>query len=347
MRDSGYLLQFVHAGMVSAGIDVNAIYTRLGYHADRLTQRDLRTPHRLQAFFWEAVEAVTADPEIGLHLCPHLPVFRGEVIEYLFFSSPTFREGCMRALKYLRLVSDALNIRLIEDAKGARVTVVGAALQAPQLRHTEICVVYSVIGFANSVTESRYQPLRVRLRLTQRAPAAEYERIFGCPVEFECAENEIELNPAILEYRSPRWDPDLLRLHEELAEKRLSSIERQDLIERIRAIFSQRLELDTCDLDDVARELAMPARRLRFELGRAGTSFSQLLSDFRYALARKLLRSTDEAIEHVVYLTGFSEPSTFYRAFKRWSGMTPVQYRQSKRNGAAAAPAAGTSPDKS
>jgi AraC-like DNA-binding protein len=103
------------------------------------------------------------------------------------------------------------------------------------------------------------------------------------------------------------------------------------LIERIRTVFSQRLELEQCDLEDVARELNLPARRLRFELARAGTSFSQLLSDFRYALARKLLRSTEEPIEHIVYLTGFSEPSTFYRAFKRWSGMTPVQYREQKR----------------
>ncbi|MBV8063655.1 MAG: helix-turn-helix transcriptional regulator, partial [Nevskia sp.] len=88
-----------------------------------------------------------------------------------------------------------------------------------------------------------------------------------------------------------------------------------------------------CDLEDVARELQLPARRLRFELARAGTSFSQLLSDFRYALARRLLRSTPEPIEHIVYLTGFSEPSTFYRAFKRWSGMTPVQYREQKKAG--------------
>ncbi len=75
----------------------------------------------------------------------------------------------------------------------------------------------------------------------------------------------------------------------------------------------------------------MPPRRFRFELTRAGTSFSDLLSEFRYAVARRLLRTTDEPIENIVYLTGFSEPSTFYRAFKRWSGMTPVQYRERRK----------------
>jgi AraC-like DNA-binding protein len=258
-------------------------------------------------------------------------VYRPEVIEYLFFSSPMFRDGCARALKYLRLVSDALSVRLAEDASGARLTVVTNAADAPQLRHTEICVVHSLIRFMGEVTESSFRTTRVRLRCARISPQEEYEAVFGCPVEFGAPGTEIHFNPAVLEYRSPRWDPDLLRLHEEFAERRMSTLQRSDLIERIRKVFSQRLELDGCDLDEVARELGMPARRLRFELACAGTSFSQLLADFRYALARRLLAGTEEPIERIVYLTGFSEPSTFYRAFKRWAGMTPVQYRDSRR----------------
>ncbi|HSW12869.1 MAG TPA: AraC family transcriptional regulator [Solimonas sp.] len=331
MKDSGQLLQIVHAGMVKAGWDVAAIYQQLGYHAESLPLREMRTEHALQTLFWQVVEQVTGDPEVGLRLCPHLPVFHGEVLEYLIFSSQTLGEGVGRSLKYLRLLSDAMNMRIIEDAQGARAVVQGGALDAPQLRHTEICVLYELIAFAKSVTDKHFGPQRVRLRFSPRVAQEEYEKVFGCPVEFDAPESEIWFDQKLLAYRSPRWDPDLLKLHEELAEKRLSNLKRQDLIEGIRKVFSQRLELDKCDLEDVARELGVPTRRLRFELSRAGTSFSQLLSDFRYALARKLLRSTNEPIENIVYLTGFSEPSTFYRAFKRWSSMTPVQYRESRR----------------
>lgn len=332
MRDSGQLLQVVHEGMVKAGLDVNAIYTKLGYHAAQHDLRQVRTRHQMQALFWETVEVVSGDPDIGLHLCPYLPVFRGEVLEYLLFSSPTFGEGAKRAVKYLRLVSDALNIRMIDDAKGVRVAVVGAAMSAPQLRHTEICVVYELIQLVRSVTQNQFKPLRVRLRCSRRSPVKEYEKIFGCPVEFDGAESEIWFDPAVLAYRSPHWDPDLLQIHEEVASKRLATLKRADLIEQIRKIFSQRLELENFELVDVAKELGMPPRRLRFELTRAGTSFSDLLASFRYALARRLLGTTEEPIENIVYLTGFSEPSTFYRAFKRWSGMTPVQYREQRRN---------------
>ncbi len=332
MRDSGQFLLVVHEAMVKAGIDVNAIYTRLGYDAEKLPLKDLRTPHQQQALFWQVVEGVTGDPDVGLHLCPHMPLFRGEVIEYLMFSSPTFGEGILRALKYIRLVSDALSVRLVHDELGARIAVIGSTLDAPQLRHTEICVVYELIQFAQSVTELKYAPQRVKLRCSRRSPQAEYDAVFGCPVEFDGLESEIWFNPALLEFRSPRWDPDLLKLHEEFAQKRLSDLHRRDLVEQIRKVLSQRLELETCDLDDVAREVGLAPRRLRFELSRAGTSFSQIVTDFRYALARKLLARTEEPIDNIVYLTGFSEPSTFYRAFKRWCGMTPVQYRETHRS---------------
>jgi len=336
MRDSGHLLQAIHTAMVEAGLNIAEVYTRLGYDPRGTELRTLRTPHHMQAVFWSVVEAVTADPEIGLHLCPHMPAFHAEVIEYLFFSSPVFRDGCARALKYKRLISDALSLELVESDGRARILLTSSAENAPELRHTEVCVTYSLIRFLKTVTEDHFVVRRVRLHCRRIGPVEDYERIFGCRVEFEGASTEVEFDPAVLEYRSPRWDPDLLRLHEEFAERRMSTLQRSDLIERIRKVFSQRLELDSCDLDEVATELGMPSRRLRFELACAGTSFSQLLSDFRYALARRLLAGTDEPIERIVYLTGFSEPSTFYRAFKRWSGMTPVQYRDSRRMARAA-----------
>ncbi len=331
MRDSGQFLLVVHEAMIKAGVDINALYTRLGYDAEKLPLKDLRTPHQQQALFWQIVEAVTGDPDIGLHLCPHLPLYRGEVIEYLMFSSPTFGEGMLRALKYLRLVSDALSVRVVSDDAGARICVIGSTLEAPQLRHTEISVVYELIQFARSVTEGRFEPQKIKLRCSARSTQAEYEAVFGCPVEFDGSESEIWFDPAVLDYRSPRWDPDLLKLHEELAQKRLSDLHRRDLVEQIRKVLSQRLELESCDLEDVAEEVGLAPRRLRFELSRAGTSFSQIVTDFRYALARRLLARTEEPIDNIVYLTGFSEPSTFYRAFKRWSGMTPVQYREQNR----------------
>jgi AraC-like DNA-binding protein len=81
-------------------------------------------------------------------------------------------------------------------------------------------------------------------------------------------------------------------------------------------------------LEQVAARLNMPARRLRERLAMAGVRFNDLVTDYRCRLAKDLLLNTDERIEVIVERTGFSEPSTFYRAFKRWVGETPVEFRK-------------------
>lgn len=337
MKDSLQLLQLVHTALCDAGLDVETIYGQLGYNLEKLSLRGDRRPETQHAAFWEAVESVSGDRDIGLHLIPHLPAFNGEVLDYLFFSSPTFRDGCRRAIKYLRLVSDALSIRIDEQGRRARATIAYLHADGATPRHTEILVLWGTIQFVRRFVGTEVQPLAIGLRCTALSPITEYEGVFGAPVRFGAEQSTLEFDAALLDQPSPHSDPELLHLHEELARKRLSHLERQDLIERIRGLFAKKLEIEHCELEDIAAGLGMAPRRLRFELARAGTSFSDLLAEFRFSLAKRLLGRTDERIENIVYLTGFSEPSTFYRAFKRWSGMTPVQYRESKRGHAAEA----------
>ncbi|MDB5987164.1 MAG: AraC family transcriptional regulator [Nevskia sp.] len=331
MRDSGQLFLMAHQAMVSAGLDVNAIYRRIGYDANKHDMREHRTLHELQLQFWEAIEAVSGDPDIGLRLCPHLPVYRGEILEYLMLSCPRFGEGLHRVVKYLRLVSDAIQARLQVDATTLRISGVVTRLNAPQLRHTEICTLYGMIQFVREMTDGQARLLHVGLRCKRISPQADYERVFGCPVRFEQAESEICVDRALLDFRPSRCNAELFRVHEELAASRLSSLWRQDLIDRIRGVFSRRVEFMDCQLEDVARELEVSPRLLRYKLAQAGTTFSDLLADFRMILARRLLTRTDERLDHIAYVTGFSEPSSFYRAFKRWTGVTPIQYREGHR----------------
>lgn len=84
-------------------------------------------------------------------------------------------------------------------------------------------------------------------------------------------------------------------------------------------------------LEQVAARLGMPVRRLRERLAQADVRFNELLNDCRCDLAKRLLVDTEERIERIAERTGFSEPSTFCRAFKRWVGATPVEFRRRGR----------------
>jgi len=94
------------------------------------------------------------------------------------------------------------------------------------------------------------------------------------------------------------------------------------------------LLVEGATLEQVAAGLNMPARRLREQLSQAGVRFNELLVSCRCELAKRLLVETDERIERIAERTGFSEPSTFCRAFKRWVGQTPVAFRRRGRSAA-------------
>ncbi len=335
MRDSGELLQLIHTGMVNARLDVDAIYERLGYDTRQLSLKECRPRHDLQAYFWRVVEDVTQDSEVGLRLCPYLPVFRGQVLEYLAMSSPTFGDGIRTLAKYQRLISDAFKVRLQQDENGVRIVLTGTSNDAPALRHPEICFVYEFIQALRAVAEDDFHPRSVRLCCDRRVSQEEYDTIFGCPVYFGSEESEIWIDPQTLAMASPHYEPDLLHLHEQYAVSRLDRLARQDLIDGIYNHLCRQFENDSpvnhvnCTLDSVAKELGVPLRRLRARLAAENLCFREIFKRARYAFARQKLRQEKEPLEEIAHLTGFSEPSTFYRAFKEWSGLTPSEYRES------------------
>lgn len=331
LRDSGVMIQLAHQAMLSMGLDVNRVFARLGVTPELLRDRNIRTPHEAQLLFWQVLEQETADPDIGLHLGEHMPVYKGQVLQYLFLSSPTFGEGLKRALNYQRLLSDASQASTGLEGEQAFILVDSASGKVAGLRHLNECMALGLIRFFRYVTDAAFQPSALHFSHAAPADSAEHQRIFGCPVLFGQADNRIYFPRALLEQPSSHAEPELLQLHEKLAIEHVAKLERQDIVARVYRVFGEILETGDVSLDDVATHLQLKARTLRTRLAEAGTNFNQLLADYRCNLAKRLLAGTDETIDEIVYLTGFSEPSTFYRAFKRWTGQTPVEYRNQRR----------------
>ena len=327
LTDSGVLLRMAYKAMQSAGVDADAVLARVGLDKSILTVAELRTPHDAQEWFWQAMEEVSGDPHIGLHLGPHMPIFKGQVLEYLFLSSPTFGEGLRRALDYQRLLSDAANAELVDH--GERVFL-KQMLWSKKLAHLNECASVGVIKFFSFVTDGAFVPIEVHFSHARHADQREYERVFGCPVKFEMPEVGIFFDRKLMDLPSAHHEPELLQLHERLASEQMARLEKQDLVFQVSRLVAELLESGHANLEEVAARLGIKPRQLRTRLADAGTNFNQLVAEYRCKLAKRLLAGTDENIDEIVYLTGFSEPSTFYRAFKRWVGMTPIEYRKLK-----------------
>ena len=110
--DSAIILRFVFQAMRNAGLPAEQVLMGAGVGLNHL-EANTRTPSAAQIAFWQSAEAVSKNPHIGLHLGEHLPLYRGQVLEYLFLSSSTFGEGLKRVLAYQRLISDMLQAQLV------------------------------------------------------------------------------------------------------------------------------------------------------------------------------------------------------------------------------------------
>jgi AraC-like DNA-binding protein len=326
LTDAGTLVRLAYQGLVNLGIDANEVLKRSGLEPDRLYTTNLRTQFSAQPRFWQAAIELSGDPSIGLHVGEKMPVYKGQIIEYLFLSSANFGDGLRRNINYQRLVSDALQARLVEQPK-PYLTGYFVDNQFVTSHLSEAFTLGVIRGFQD-FTDGAFKPEKIMFVHSPNTELAEYARIFQCEVVFNADEFRLYFAKEILAYRSLNSAPELLNLHVKVADDHMAMLQQQDFIGDVNSIIASMLESGTASLETVAEKLEITPRQLRHQLKTADTSFQQLLNNLRHSLARRLLSKTDEDISEIVYLTGFSEPSTFYRAFKRWEKTTPIEYRK-------------------
>ena len=329
LHDSGALLRLAVEALESYGVDREVILKRVGVTAEQLEDESLRTPHEAQARFWNALHKESGDDDVGLHLSEKTPTYQGNVLEYLFLSSSTFGAGLRRAVRYQRLLSDASVATMGTDDYGSYLSF--GFEPSIGHRHINESTAMGLFKFFAVVTDGEFAAKRIDFVHAKPAVTSEHDRLFPCPVIFGCKENRVYFKPGVMQLESNHAEPELLRLHEKAASSKVAQLASQDVIPDVEQVIAEVLEEGGANLEVIADRLNATPRELRSRLNNAGTNFNQVLADYRCKLAKRLLANTDESINQIVYLTGFSEPSTFYRAFKRWVGMTPVDYRQRKK----------------
>ncbi|MBB3046804.1 AraC-like DNA-binding protein [Litorivivens lipolytica] len=338
LQDSSFVVQLVYPALIALGLDIDQIAERCNITPDLLQTSQARYPHAAQQRFWQVVEEISGDPLIGLHLAEVMSLHKGQVWEYLFLSSPTFGDGLQRALNYQRLVSDASRWELRLEGDTACLDFTFNHEPTPEQRHFVEASALYLIRYFRALTHDSFAPRHLAFSHEAAASIDDYRAVMGCDVAFAQPSTTLTFDAKVMELPSSRAEPELLKLHEQLANERLARLQKQDIVVAVRTAIAETLEQGQPELNEVAQRLGLSVRVLRARLTEAETSFNQVLADYRCYLAKRLLSRTEEPIADIVYLTGFSEPSTFYRAFKRWTGMTPVEYRDYKRTQLKAAP---------
>lgn len=182
------------------------------------------------------------------------------------------------------------------------------------------------------------KPLRPRVVWFQHPrprDIAEHERIFQAPVQFSQPTNRLIFSTECLGWKVLSANASLLSAFDQHAEDILNQLDQSDTYtNRVIQEITRSLHGEVPSIEAIAHNLAISIRHLQRELQAEGTSYQQLLDATRKELALRYLKKPNVTVHDVAFLLGFSEPSAFHRAFKRWTGQTPRAYRalQDNRN---------------
>jgi AraC-like DNA-binding protein len=288
----------------------------------------------------------TGDADLGLKAGRAMILGRAGALDYTMHSAATVRQAIDMARRYARLFSDLLDVSTVVEGHRATIRIdVGPAAPRP------IPDFAMSAWFTNHLVEALHDVPRLECWFSHAKPpeTGEYERTFApASLRFGAPCCGFAFAREYLDAPLPGADPvvhAVLRGHVESALRELSEhAMRSDFADRVAWIANQELLQGTPTLIGVARQLRISPRSLARWLEREETTFSAILDRLRRSLGLRLAENHELGFAEIATRLRFSHVEAFYRAFKRWTGQTPLGYRRrcGLGNGASVSTSPGT-----
>ncbi|MBU7584069.1 MAG: AraC family transcriptional regulator [Nostoc sp. TH1S01] len=316
------------------GVDADSLCKDVGIDPILLKMPDQQIAGSLHSALWQEVIKRTGDENFALHLGEAFNLATFGIVGYVLVNCQTFGEVLEKFSRYTRLFSQGAYIHftvadglvlcdcdIVQDLKNY-------LLEQPQYAIESTFT--SLLTATKFLTGKQLYLHTVWFQYPCPADTAEYERIFQTGLHFSMPTNRIIFDANCLNWAVLSANSNLLSMFEQHAQTMLDAMNQEDNYTRkvVQEILQQ-LKANLPTLETVARSLAISVRQLQRELQTEGTSYQELLDNTRKELALRNLKNPATPIHDVAFLLGFSEPSAFNRAFKKWTGQTPRNYRLS------------------
>jgi AraC-like DNA-binding protein len=276
----------------------------------------------------EAAIELTRDPDLGLKASRLISFGDVGALDYLVCSSKTVGEALNVAARYMRLVDEALDVRVELDE--ARVWLRLESRVALPRAAADFQIGTLFLNYWRSWLGAHISGMTIVFRHAAPVNQREYQQTFApAALRFSAPFNGFELDRRYLDFplRSADW-----RLHQIIqahAEQTLMNRPTpQSVTAEVRALVARELTAGNASAVRIAQRLGVSTRTLGRKLDREGVTFKELLDELRKQRALEYVGSHDFGLTEVALLLGFSQTAAFHRAFRRWTGQTPLQYRR-------------------
>jgi AraC-like DNA-binding protein len=306
------------------GVAAQPLFEEFGMPSPATAGWDVRLPLPQIAGIWGRLLEVTGDRFFSLRAAEHVDLTTCDVITYLESAAQSVRAALEKKFVYLPLITDAVEWTLDEGGELAVLTLHERPARPP------LAPVAEYLLAARHVFFCRFGPPGWQLRFVNfrhSAPAhdEQYLRIFGVEPCFDAAADQLGFSASWLDSPMHKRDDALSELLLRYAEQvRSTSPKPLTWQERVR---EQLLAGVDPGMALVAQQLAVSPRTLQRSLASEGTTYAEVARGAKRAAAEQLLRRGELGISEIAFALGFSGAPAFHRAFRRWTGATPSQFR--------------------
>ncbi len=309
------------------GLDLKAVQHDYEINQSLLSDPYARVPHALVSRLFEELPNRTGDSAFGLHAAERWHAQTLDAFDGAMHNCRTLGDVFTLLSRFVRLMHEAGRIEI--ERQGDKVRIIERWMPPATVpRHFSEMVMAMWVLRWRRLSGGSLAPREVTFMHPAPPELGEHERILGMRPLFGAAAHSMLLDAASLEMPVVGAEPVLGRVLERHLQDELSRLPPpDDLLAAAAHAAREALNDPDINIDRMARRLHISQRTLQRRLRLAGTSFQELIEQARREQALRLLHDQRLTLSEVAFKTGYSEMSTFYRAFRRWTGKTPGEYR--------------------
>jgi AraC-like DNA-binding protein len=311
----------------AAGVDSAAVLKAAGIDPAVLDDPHARIPLPQTTRLWRLAVEATGDSAFGLKVASQITPTSFRALSFALMASDTFKDAFERIVRYFRVVTDAADLEFQRVGEEYQLRMLMPTHGVMPAHEGVDAYVSMYVRMCRSRLGSAYSPLYIHLRRPPPADLGAFEAAWRCPIHFEAAENMLAFSRESFERRLEGGDADLARHNETIVQRELAQLAHSNIAQRVRDALIEQLPNGEPSAAHMAAGLCLSARSLQRKLAELNTSYRQLLDSTRHELAMAYIKSPQYSITEITFLLGFADTRSFARAFRRWMGVAPSQYR--------------------
>ncbi len=316
--------------LADQGVEPEIILLEQGLSLSDLQDDNYWISYRQNMAIIDQAYRLSGNPALGFEVGLAEDLSTLGILGYAMFSCETLGQALDIGVKYHRTAQSLLENRLLlDDASMSIITAPPFAVTAQQHRFAVEELFTGLLRIAQILTGKAVLPARMHCAYSKPAYHERYRQVFQCPIHFNSKETALVFSRDIMDLPVLQANKFNARMSEKLCQSLLvERIGEEGMTGRVRQILVRSLGRFP-DETQVADELSMSCRSMRRALADEGGSFRRILDEVRTELAQNYLSHTSMNVDQIASLLGYTEATNFRRAFKRWVGLSPRDYRQS------------------